>query len=339
MSLLSPAGGMLADRFGPRRMIALGLVLSGLSGVVRAYAVSFEVFAAGSLGTGLAQALVYPNLPKVVQTGVAPSRHRLATSVYSSSLIAGPLAGVALTGSVLYDILNGWRGALAAWAVFVVAVAALWWFVAETDRTMSPGSLQLDGTSSDGSWDWGGIRVLLALFLALGTAFFTVISWLPTYLQSLGYSQGDAGLLTALMEVAGFGAAYGLPKVAATRSAQRWTAAMYLGFAGCALLVLLGNPLTILPAIIGFGVTIEGLFAYLLYVQLGLGGARAGTLAGLLFTMSYVGAVVGPWLFGALRDSTGDFATGFWALALMGLGAAALGLRLPRSVRVPPAVK
>ncbi|MGH7751396.1 MAG: CynX/NimT family MFS transporter, partial [Gemmatimonadales bacterium] len=339
MGILSPAGGVLADRFGPRRMIALGLVFSGLAGLARAYAPSFEVFAVGSLGTGLAQALVYPNLPKVVQSGVPPKDHRIATSVYSSSLIAGPLAGVALTGSVLFEVFTGWRGALAAWAGLDLGIAALWWVVAQRHGALADPARPPDRTTGGESWHWPDIRVLLGLFLALGTAFFTVITWLPAYLQSLGYSRADAGFLTALMEVVGFGAAYGLPKVAATSRAHRWTAAIYVGFAACVGLVLLGNPLTILLAIMGFGITIEGLFAYLLLVQLGFAGTRAGTLGGLLFTMSYVGAVVGPWAFGILRDSTGGFAAGFGALALMGLLAAALGLRLPQAAkRVSPAV-
>jgi len=111
-------GGRAVDRFGPRRIFLLGLVLFGLSCLAGGLATGPAMLVAARAAQGLGAALVTPATLALVNTGFAEGRQRTrALSIWAAGGSAGLAAG-ALLGGLLTEA-GGWR-----WVLFVLVPAA-----------------------------------------------------------------------------------------------------------------------------------------------------------------------------------------------------------------------
>jgi MFS family permease len=117
-----------------------------------------------------------------------------------------------------------------------------------------------------------------------------------------------------------------------------WTLAC-AGFALCylALLAMREQPA---PWLLWVAVASQGVLGYGLASVFGaipaelFQGRHYGTIFGTLSLASGLGAGLGPWVTGALYDTTGSYALAFWiACALSAVSAAAMWLAAPRKVR------
>jgi cyanate permease len=64
-------------------------------------------------------------------------------------------------------------------------------------------------------------------------------------------------------------------------------------------------------------------------------GPRYATIFGTVMVALMAGSALGPWLTGALHDTTGSYAAAFWIATGLGvLSIAAVWLAAPRKVRV-----
>lgn len=186
--------GVLADRFGRRRMLQLGLLLFAAGSILGALAPSIEMLVLARVVQGLGASALVPVGLAVVATVAADARERAHMigawgAVFGIGLAVGPLAGGLLLGSA------GWRSVF--WATVPVAVAAvvLSALLLPESRAERPRRLDLPG------------QVLLAVLL--GSVVVLVIDG-PSALVGggVGSAGGNAG-------GSGTGTAVGLPIVAA----------------------------------------------------------------------------------------------------------------------------
>jgi sugar phosphate permease len=120
--------GLLADRWGPRRLLASGTAVAALGGLLFAMAPSFAVAAAGRFLVGAAIAVGFVSMLKLSSHWIA-SRHFALVSglLLMTGLIGAVFAGVPLRLAV--DAF-GWRNVMAGFALFTAILAvALWLFV------------------------------------------------------------------------------------------------------------------------------------------------------------------------------------------------------------------
>jgi MFS family permease len=134
MAVAAPVTGGLADRYGPRAFMALGLVLvaAGMAATT-AMAESWHFFLAFSLLAGLGFGTVAMH---VVSTGVAGAferRRGLAVGIATAGATAGQLLLMPVAGSILAD--HGWRIAFWALACLALLVALAAW------RVLRPGAV------------------------------------------------------------------------------------------------------------------------------------------------------------------------------------------------------
>jgi MFS family permease len=138
MALGNLFGGILVDRYGPRRLVALGLVCLGIGmlGVAFAherwqYVLLYGAFAGA--GFGLAA-------QSVVQAAVAPffvERRGLALGIVMAGGPAGQMTLIPLAALLLAAL--GWRGLFAAFGVVaLVAAPVAFWALRPTDRLAPP---------------------------------------------------------------------------------------------------------------------------------------------------------------------------------------------------------
>jgi CP family cyanate transporter-like MFS transporter len=341
MGLLGLPGGLLVDRFGPARLLAVGLTLVGVAGLARAAAPSTLVLALLTACMGGAVGIVQPALPRIARDAL-PQRIGLATAIYSNGFIVGGAVGAALAVPILALVGPwSWRGLFVVWGVIGVVAAFLWWapsFAEHREQREAPESRA--SSHAEPSWNWiqnaliepmrtRGMPAVTIAFSTQSAIYYAATGWLPTYLISRGWTLAEtvapvaglaligipAGLIvTPLVDVIGrrlILAASGVLTVAASlgllllpSAALLWAILTGIG-TSCALQVSLTGPPELAPP------------------------DRVGATAGAMLTIGYVGAVIGPFAIGALHDLSGDYAVGLLLLAAIGVVLTVAGLRVP----------
>jgi MFS transporter, ACS family, glucarate transporter len=135
-ALFQAPGGRLADRFGPRNILALGTVwwavFTGLTALVPATGVNaLLLLMAVRFALGLGEAVVYPASNRLVATWIPSSERGLANGV----IFAGVGAGAGVTPPLITYILMtyGWRWSF--WiSAFIGLAAGLVWYLLARDR-------------------------------------------------------------------------------------------------------------------------------------------------------------------------------------------------------------
>jgi len=200
-----PLMGRLADRFGPRRIFVLGLVLVGLSSVLAALAASFGwlllIRVVQAFGTSAAYPAGLAMFRARDARGRAPAAALGAVSIASSvSAALGPVLGGGLV------TLGGWP------AIFLVNVpwVGLGLLLAWRWLPADPPRVPAGRAGGDAGGDVRrllGHRALLgvfAQFAVVNVVFYGVFFGLPVWLeQARGAAPSMAGLL--LLPVAGVG--------------------------------------------------------------------------------------------------------------------------------------
>ncbi|HEY2734810.1 MAG TPA: MFS transporter, partial [Polyangiales bacterium] len=101
--------GIAVDRFQPRRVVSLGLMISALSCALFASANSATLLAGCFLVNGLAQATGWPGTTKIVMAWTSEQRRGRVMGVWSTCYQAGGIAATALATWLLARY--GWRAA------------------------------------------------------------------------------------------------------------------------------------------------------------------------------------------------------------------------------------
>ncbi len=135
-ALFQAPGGRLADRFGPRWMLTIGVVWWGvfttLSAVVPTNLVyALAVLIAVRFALGLGEAVVYPSTNRFVAEWI-PSHER---GVANGFIFAGVGAGAGITPPLIVYVMEnyGWRWSFVVSAVIGLAAGAIW-FILARDR-------------------------------------------------------------------------------------------------------------------------------------------------------------------------------------------------------------
>ncbi|MFM1988156.1 MAG: hypothetical protein RJA99_1113 [Pseudomonadota bacterium] len=192
--LLGLFGGMLADRFGPRRVMRTGLIVaaagSGLGALAPDAAVLLASRAVESAGFILA---VLPG-PALLARSVPPARLRAVMGAWSAYMPSGMAAGLVLTPLVLETL--GWRVAWWAIAAACAAMAVLLGRMVVPDAAQggaTHGALSLvrDTLRSPRPW------VLALAFGCYAAQWMGVFGFLPTLYTEAAVPLALAGTLTA----------------------------------------------------------------------------------------------------------------------------------------------
>ena len=132
-ALFQVPGGRLADRFGPRKILALGTVWWAVFTSLTVIVPSTAVYALGLLlavrfSLGLGEAVVYPASNRLVATWM-PSQER---GVANGIIFAGVGAGAGITPPLIAYIMMhyGWRESFLVSAVMGLAAGAVWFLLA-----------------------------------------------------------------------------------------------------------------------------------------------------------------------------------------------------------------
>jgi sugar phosphate permease len=119
--------GFLGDRFGPRKILTWGAVISIAGNLIFSQATSFGILSLGQLTNGLGQSMGWTSSLKMIVSWFPRSRRATAIGLFATCVTAGSSAGIGLSG-LLGDHL-GWRSSFIIPPVLMAIVASLFWMM------------------------------------------------------------------------------------------------------------------------------------------------------------------------------------------------------------------
>lgn len=210
--VVAPVIGVLADRFGRRRVLTPCLAIFGAAGTVAVTAPTFAVLLAARFAMGFGAAGLV-NLAIVLLSDTFEGDERTARVGRNTGVLTVGLATFPLASGVVTD-LAGWRWALAPYSLGLVVAAVAWRALpADAGRTTAGVREQLDGIGEL-------IRrpVVLASYLAAGLGFAAMfgvfLAILPGHLEAeFGLGAGWRGVVLGLPAITSSLSAFNLGRI------------------------------------------------------------------------------------------------------------------------------
>ena len=304
--LLSLVAGLLCDRFGAKRVVGVGGIISALALVARIFAPGFGALFACMLLTGVVATFLNTNIAKIMGSWFEPEK-------------VGVAVGVGLTGSTLAMVIglgtSAFFPSLQVIFIFtaVLAVIALiaWWVFFKDGPRSAFGPAQTG--ASDVSAAQPSLSECLKVVLksrnvwlvgiALGldmAATMCIITFLPQVLQSTrGFDPTVAGALSSVVTFGNLAGSVLAPMLYARvgRFKPVGIALAILGGAGTAFAWQLPEGPVMMVGFFLTGFSLGGLLAMLVSAIVLLpeiGPVYAGTAGGVGATLQLFGAVVIP---------------------------------------------
>jgi predicted MFS family arabinose efflux permease len=126
--------GLLADRFGAKRILILACTLAGLAGASRGLATNFVGLLFTTILVGLVSGIIPANIFKVAAT-LFPSRQLgLASGVLTTGAGIGFTIGSMFSATLLSPLLGGWRKVIFLYGAISLIFALLWFITYEERR-------------------------------------------------------------------------------------------------------------------------------------------------------------------------------------------------------------
>ncbi|MEF2276905.1 MFS transporter [Deinococcus sp. YIM 134068] len=347
--LAAPLSGRLMDRFGPRRIATVGLLLVALSFALTTLSRSaLGLHLTWGLLSGLGTGLVGSVLGATVATRWFVRQRGLVTGMFGAATSAGQLLFIPLLTS--WAQASGWTGGTLGIAAVALLLAPLvWWLLRD-----SPAQV---GLAPDGDPVAAGTSALAAVprsdpgvmrratrsrdFWLLAVTFFVcgatsngiIGTHFIAYCGDMGLTAGFAAGMLALMGAFNFvgtlASGYFTDRVD-----PRFLLGLYYAFRGVSLALLPFVP----P---GYGLTLFAVLFGLDYIATvpptialtadTFGRENVGTVYGWIFCSHQVGAALASWLGGVSREALGSYDAAMIAAAILaGAGAVlALGVTAP----------
>ncbi|HFK3782943.1 TPA: CynX/NimT family MFS transporter [Klebsiella oxytoca] len=320
--LVSPLAAGVARRFGIERSLLLAMILICLGIGLRSLPfVSLLFIGTAVIGCGIALGNVL--LPGLIKRDFSQHVAKM-TGAYSLTM-----GGAAALGSAMVVPLAlaglGWRGALLSLMVFPLLALFVW--LPQSRRQATAPLTGSGAIHNRGIWR-SALAWQVTLFLGINSlVYYVIIGWLPAILQSIGYSEAQAGSLHGLLQLATAAPGLAIPLILHRLKDQRGIAvlvAMMCAVSALGLWFLPGQAV-MWTLIFGFG---SGATMILGLTFIGLRASsahQAAALSGMAQAVGYLLAACGPPVMGKIHDASGDWHIPLIAVALISVVMAVFG--------------
>jgi predicted MFS family arabinose efflux permease len=294
--------GLLADRFGARRILIIVCTLIGLAGASRGLATDFIGLLFTTLLFGLLAGLIPANIVKVAATWFPPQKLGLASGIIATGMGVGFTIGSMFSATLLSPLLGGWRRVLFLYGAISVFFAFLWFITVKEQKSAGVAETRGRGTTRKVIYNLLRNKNLwLISFTMLGYTgcILGMTGYLPIYLRDFkewlpasadgtlaaftGFSTLGAIPISLLSDRIGRRKIFVLPIITA--------AIIGVG------LLSVADGLIIWVLIILVGIGRDGLIALGLTSCIeseGIGALYSGTAMGILQTIGQVGGFISP---------------------------------------------
>ncbi|SFU43976.1 MFS transporter [Pseudoduganella namucuonensis] len=328
--LAQPLTGMVADRYGSRRVLFGACALYALGLYLMAHAAtSMELALTGGVLIGMALSgtafgTVYGALSRIVP----PQRRGWALGLAGAVGGVGQFAMVPAAQGLITA--HGWMAALAAMACALALAAPLAWTLNDGAAVGAASSRQAGQSMRQAIREalaHPGFWLLNLGFFACGFQLAFIAGHLPAYLLDKGYSARTGVTALAIVALANVAGTYACGQMGALYRRKRLLAYLYL-IRSTAMLLFFVMPISSASIYLfagAMGLTWLGTVPLTNGLVSQVFGVRyISTLFGLVFVGHQLGGFLGVWLGGALYDATRSYEPMWAASVLAGLVAAML---------------
>lgn len=198
--------GYLGDRVKPQLLIFFGLIACGLMNLLIPFCPSPAWMTVVWSVNGLAQAMMWPPLVRIMSQHMTESEYKVATVHVSWGSSLGTIV-IYLMIPLLLKV-SSWRGVFYCAAAVGMGMAAFW--MARYGRVERTLPLQEQAAPADEPGDagksGGGLRMLMPLLAIMmgviicqGTLRDGITTWMPTYLADTYHMESGKSILTGVL--------------------------------------------------------------------------------------------------------------------------------------------
>jgi len=335
--------GMVADKFGAFRVIALGAVVYGVGLLGMAWATDPWVFALftgviiGTAQAGTTYAVIYG----VIGRNVPAERRSWAMGIAAAAGSFGQFLMVPVEGLLISQM--GWQTALVILAAAAMLIIPLAWGLREPALN-GPGQVKRDQTIDQAlkeAFKYPSFQLLMAGYFVCGFQVVFIGVHMPSYLKDHGLAPQVASYALALIGLFNVFGTYIAGTMGPQIAKKNILVSIYIGRSVAITLFLLA-PLTptsvyIFSAVIGllWLSTVPPTNAAVAQI---FGVAHLSMLSGFIFFGHQIGSFMGVWLGGYLYDKTGSYDVVWYLAIALGIFAALVNLPVRESpiTRTPP---
>ncbi|HYB44684.1 MAG TPA: MFS transporter [Candidatus Methylomirabilis sp.] len=305
MALFQIPAGLLAERWGERRLLAAGTVVTGAGFVVAGWAGGFASLLLVLLVAGLASGVQHPLSSTLVSTAFETGRRRAALGTYNFSGDLGKIAMPAAVG--LAAAIVGWRASSAAAGIAGVAAGGLIYLaLAQMAAGARPAAEPGRPASGWGIRDGRSFGALSAIGMIDSGTRTPFLTFLPFVLIGKGLTTPRVGLALALLFAGGalgkFVCGLAAERIGVIRAVILTEVATAAGIAVVVAAPLAGALAVLLP----LGVALNGTSSVLYGTVADLVSANRRSRAyGLYYTITLSASAVAPTLYGLVSDAAG----------------------------------
>lgn len=277
-------------------LLTIGIIIRSLGGVFSLYFGTILLGIAIAFGNVLIPALIKRNFPH---------KAGLVTSLYSAIMSLGAAIAAGLSVPLAKDLHLGWRGSMGIWAVLAVVALIIW---IPNLKRITPSVPRRSFNVAMKKLSGSLLVWRLAFYMGLQSmAFYVVLAWLPAILIDRGFDEAYAGWMLSLSQATGIIGAIIIPIWAGARKDQRLVILSLVIVEVIAFIGLLLPGMGLMELWVGLiGMVLGGTFglALLLIVLRADDVETAAELSGIVQSIGYLIAAIGPFIIGVIFDLT-----------------------------------
>lgn len=315
------AAGVIIDKWGIRKSLLLGVVIMGLSAILRYFANGFVTMLLIVALFGVGGPMISVGCPKAISLWFKGKGRATAVGIYMTGTWTGGLLGLSLTNSLVMPLTGySWRLTFVIYGVLTFLIALLWWFLAKDPRQT---------TSADDANIWEvfsalikvrNVQVALMIGLLCFASFHGFTNWLPKMLEASGLSPDVAGFMASIPLATSIPAVLFIPRSVPQHLRGRFIAFFALLSAAAVVAVVTASDVLQIAALILIGLTgfcFSALTILILMDTPEVESRYMGSAGGMYFCVAEIGGFTGPLVVGVLLDSTGNFMMGMSFLSAL----------------------
>lgn len=337
MVVVAIPAGLVADRIGAKKAAGIGAIILASGTILRGVATDASSLLAFTLICGVGFGWVFPNLPKLVSAWVLREEAGMATGIISTGIPVGIAVPLAVTMPLIFPIINNFQGVLFIWSIPPIVAAIMWWILVQepphnsiSDKMLSRVKIPLRQVLRN------KVVWLIAILLLLHTFFtYAWYGWTPALLIFKGATPEFAGLLTSVTAWVGIPAFFLMPRISYKLRVRRpflWVPAILLALVAWLAIYVDLPMIWLLMAVVGVAEATQFTTLMALPAEM-MPKEEVGRASGLILSIGYIGAIIGPLICGRIWDLTGSLNISLLVLTAISIPAVAMPFWLEETGR------
>ncbi len=299
--LLSSVVSATAQRIGNELTIAIAMVLMFIGSYLRI--ISFPLLMVGTILVGVAITCINVLLPAII-TDKFPERIGSITGMYNTAMTLFAAIGAYAITPITHQ--SSWQTAVILISLIALISAIVWLPNLKYNEHATAGQQADKGTNM---WKEVNAWWLLLFFGFQCFVFYSVVAWLPTIAMSAGLSSDQASLIAGLLQLFALPFAFAVPVIAA-KMTNRQPIMLAAGVSAMVGTVMMFFPVNsfayfcVVALLLGAGSTTTFVLAMTLFGLKTKSSADTRNLSGMVQSIGYLIAALGPVIVGNLNAQT-----------------------------------